>query len=693
MVVPRRLSVRPTLAAAVVAVAACAVADAPPPPPRVAAPGRLAAPTPPQAQVADAEAEADPGDAEAEASPADAPGAAPAAVPAPAREELPYPTGPAGRERHGLVSCTTGVLLLGGHSQEGCVRDLAPGMLEWRGAEWRHHDVPGALLRCAPALAWDTHRRRVVLFGGRLWNDPLGDTWEWDGSGWTERAAAPAPAPRDHAALAYDATRDVVVLFGGQGASEAPLGDTWVWDGARWERLAPPAAPPARFGHAMAYDAARREVVLFGGRTGDRRAREHLRDTWTWDGRTWTPREPLEWPPSRWAHALAYDARRRRVVLHGGEHLRRFYRSREVREPLGDTWEWDGGDWARVSAAVEPPARSHHGLAWDPARQVVVCAGGVRGGPLLDDMWTWDGATWTQVDGHDWSPFTGDALPLPSPPRLRGLSTRHERAPGDPTPLALATLARLAHLPPSELGRELARMPAALRVEVGRELAARWIDVWGEDEDEPRFDRAALLVHHAGGALRGTDALADLWTFQDLLPGSVLHDHTRARVRSSVRPGPLLRCRRNPRVHARVPFVLVRTITERLRAGDRAACEGWVEGLLALDGPPDQRRCREALLFLLGQPATVHGLRALLDSELLADRVLAQLVAAAAIPELALEDPAAFERTVEWAADWHEAPPVGLVSLDALDARLAAWLDENAGRLERDPATGLYQVR
>lgn len=72
-------------------------------------------------------------------------------------------------------------------------------------------------------------------------------------------------------------------------ASPAPLGKL---PGA--ERLAPP-IPPAREGAAMAYDAFRHEVVLFGGTTfGTPQAT--LNDTWTLQGRRWTEREPRTRP-------------------------------------------------------------------------------------------------------------------------------------------------------------------------------------------------------------------------------------------------------------------------------------------------------------------------------------------------------------------------------------------------------------
>ena len=56
-----------------------------------------------------------------------------------------------------------------------------------RGADaWTRHtpaSAPGA--RGGPAMAYDAHRRRTVLFGGLGAGRPRGDVWEWDGSAWT----------------------------------------------------------------------------------------------------------------------------------------------------------------------------------------------------------------------------------------------------------------------------------------------------------------------------------------------------------------------------------------------------------------------------------------------------------------------------------------------------------------------------
>src|SRR5205823_1183060 len=91
-----------------------------------------------------------------------------------------------------------------------------------------------------------------------------GETWEWNGTAWTQRAVS-GPSPRGHHAMAYDIGRGVTVLFGGSDGTSS--GETWEWNGSAWTQRAAP-GPSARYGHAMVHDAARRVMVLFGGDSG-----------------------------------------------------------------------------------------------------------------------------------------------------------------------------------------------------------------------------------------------------------------------------------------------------------------------------------------------------------------------------------------------------------------------------------------
>jgi hypothetical protein len=125
-------------------------------------------------------------------------------------------------------------------------------------------------------MAFDSARGVTVLFGGGFNN---GDTWEWDGTTWSERASS-GPAPRAWHAMAYDTARRVTVLFGGD-RSGVLDGETWEWDGSVWSlRAGSGSGPQPRYTHAIAYDSARGVTVLFGGRGFG----SFLGDTWTWDG-------------------------------------------------------------------------------------------------------------------------------------------------------------------------------------------------------------------------------------------------------------------------------------------------------------------------------------------------------------------------------------------------------------------------
>jgi hypothetical protein len=63
---------------------------------------------------------------------------------------------------------------------------------------------------------------------------------------------------------------------------------------------------------------------------------------------------------------------------------------------LGDTWEWDGKQWAKITEAG-PPKRDHHGMTYDSQRGRVVIFGGAIGRQYMGDTWEWDGKQWKQV--------------------------------------------------------------------------------------------------------------------------------------------------------------------------------------------------------------------------------------------------------------------------------------------------------
>lgn len=228
--------------------------------------------------------------------------------------------------------------------------------------------------RSFPAMVYDSQRQRIVLFGGMIVGsfNRLNDTWEFDGSTWTQVVTATSPPIRASPGAAYDAQRHRVVLFGGTTSV-----DTWEYDGVNWTQRTPPVSPTARSAPAMAFEAATGMSVLFSGLDSSP-SMAYLNDTWTWDGTRWSRRTTSTLPPPRTGHALAAAADG--LLLFGGATATAVY--------AADTWQWDGLRWAPRAPATSPPARYLHGMAFDSVRGRVVLFGGYgTGATILSDTW------------------------------------------------------------------------------------------------------------------------------------------------------------------------------------------------------------------------------------------------------------------------------------------------------------------
>ena len=95
----------------------------------------------------------------------------------------------------------------------------------------------------------------------------------------------PGPSARRGHGLAYDATRGVAVMFGGWDGTNDPLAETWEFDGSEWRQLTLPGAPPARALHGMVYDQSRDVVVTSTrGRLRYHRCRECGARFKSWEG-------------------------------------------------------------------------------------------------------------------------------------------------------------------------------------------------------------------------------------------------------------------------------------------------------------------------------------------------------------------------------------------------------------------------
>jgi hypothetical protein len=202
------------------------------------------------------------------------------------------------------------------------------------------------------AITFDSVRGKVVAFGGLT--PPFvvhNDTWEYDGSDWSQVVTTHAPLTRWNTGLAFDPVRGKTVLFAGY-ADPVPGGavnDTWEYDGSDWTQIFPAHSPSARAdGVPMDWDPVNNYVFLHGGggpSTGD--------DTWTYDGTDWTELFPATQPS---------PSGRKRSALGGipGVGIVMFGLQDGSSAYIEDTWKWDGSNWVDLAPTNHPSLSSGH---------------------------------------------------------------------------------------------------------------------------------------------------------------------------------------------------------------------------------------------------------------------------------------------------------------------------------------------
>ncbi len=262
--------------------------------------------------------------------------------------------------------------------------------------------------RSGHMVAYDSDRKRVVVFGGADANGATDDLWERDADGGWTRLDITRPPARAFGAMAYDPVRKVTVLFGGAAKFGALLRDTWEYNGTSWKQVSPAASPTARAYSAMAFDPVRERMMLVDGLDGlDVPASGLVADTWSYDGTNWTLVTTTGTPPPRRGHTLAWDTGRQRFVMFGG--------IRPVPGTTGhtaETWELAfGTSWTWTCTAGEPQAgttcpttvtrpssRYLSSMIYSPLHSSIVMYGGLTNvGTAVQnasDTWTYGASGW-----------------------------------------------------------------------------------------------------------------------------------------------------------------------------------------------------------------------------------------------------------------------------------------------------------
>ena len=275
------------------------------------------------------------------------------------------------------------------------------------GSQGRWQEIHAFESRAGATMAYDATAERVILFGGLFAGVEFpNNTWEWDKTAWRCRQSLARPRGRSGAGFAYSPSQRGLLLYGGYTldpqspiafAGKRFVNDTWLWDGRRWTQLKPKVSPkPDRDATSMAYDVGRKKMLLFGGSIS-LMVINPLDETWEFDGTTWTQLFPTHKPEKRAAATMAYHPVTGRLMLFGGQGSAGFF---------GDTWEWDGADWKKVAGQVQGlEARSGATLLTIPWKNTVYLVGGYQATlptntwPLTPraDIWEWTGTTWKLV--------------------------------------------------------------------------------------------------------------------------------------------------------------------------------------------------------------------------------------------------------------------------------------------------------
>ena len=288
--------------------------------------------------------------------------------------------GPAPRAHHAMAwdSCRDVVVLFGG-DYDGTLSGRFGDTWEWNGSEWILRSTTGPTPRTGHAMSFDSTRCRTVLFGGAGESNALDDTWEWNGTTWTQECTngCTHPAGRYASGMTYDPAHQVIVLFGGTLPGSTFLNDTWKWDGSTWMEVPTTAPRPSpRTAPAMGYDPASQRIVLFGGSLVPMICGAVSDETWDLDlstnPATWTAIMTSPHPSPRIVGSqIVYDPIGVRMLLFGGTDF--------CSTSFSDTWAYNAGMWTQIPTPTAPAARHSHDMVYDTMRQEVVLFGGDLG--------------------------------------------------------------------------------------------------------------------------------------------------------------------------------------------------------------------------------------------------------------------------------------------------------------------------
>ena len=321
------------------------------------------------------------------------------------------------------------VLVAGG----GCINGNALGQTwEWDGVNWTKITTTGGVIGgvIGHAMTYDSARGETILFGGTEFGFDRNDTYRYRDGRWLRAGTTYAPGPRSLMVFESAPEHEAIWLFGGLNA----FGDLWKYANGNWQRITSPnqpvtclfpvgtwdstrdrlvivcqdssvhewdgaswtafpsvdKKPPVLQWRSFAFDPKLGRSVLYGGFSGN-----YSRETWTWNGSTWTKVDSKKHPGFRALATMFFDPVSERTILYGGIG-RKEQEGKLIR--FGDTWTFDGKEWVELTNVDSPPARYGALVGVNPETGLVHMIGGKdENESFINEHYTWNGTKWSLV--------------------------------------------------------------------------------------------------------------------------------------------------------------------------------------------------------------------------------------------------------------------------------------------------------
>ncbi len=283
---------------------------------------------------------------------------------------------------------TKSIIMLGGTT----VTPDSAKTLVWRyqSGQWMQLESPGPGARIF--FKGDLHAKenKIYMYAGSgiaRNNVAKADLWTFDGSKW-KMIFDNQIGGHDHHKMIYIEHMNAFLMYGGNLNNQFDT-TTWLLKEGKFHSVPTP-GPGIKYQYAMAYDKKRKKVVLYGGG-------ENPDELWEFDENGWVKIAKAEGPGARLYHLMVYDENLKKVVLHGGQNNHR----REEPQNLSPraTWTWDGKQWEKLTEANVFPIS----MTYSPVSKSVMAIGFDNGSATATKrmlLWELKNGQWTTLKDY-----------------------------------------------------------------------------------------------------------------------------------------------------------------------------------------------------------------------------------------------------------------------------------------------------